>query len=78
MNQTSKMLQSENIDLSTAVALMKSLSAFLASQRQKFEEYCIAAKTMSNMESFETIHLKLVVHVDQSEWLMMARRHKLL
>jgi len=39
MNETSKLLQSKSIELSTAVALLKSLSAFLVIQRENFGEY---------------------------------------
>jgi hypothetical protein len=39
INETSKLLQSETIDLGTAVALLKSLLVFLTSQRHNFEQY---------------------------------------
>lgn len=39
VNETSKLLQSTSIELSTAVALLKSLSAFLVIQRENFGDY---------------------------------------
>ena len=39
INETSKFLQSETIDLGTAVALLKSLLEFLTLQRHNFEQY---------------------------------------
>jgi hypothetical protein len=39
VNETSKLLQSTSMELSTAVALLKSLSAFLVVQREHFGDY---------------------------------------
>ena len=42
INETSKLLQSEtseSTDFSTAVALLKSLSEYLAAQRNNFEQF---------------------------------------
>ena len=39
VNETSKLLQSTSMELSAAVALLKSLSAFLVVQRENFGNY---------------------------------------
>ena len=48
INETSKLLQSESIAFSTAVALLKSLSEYLAAQRNSFEQFRQTASTLSN------------------------------
>ena len=39
VNETSKLLQSTSMELSSAVALLKSLSAFVVVQREHFGDY---------------------------------------
>ncbi|XP_064423566.1 zinc finger MYM-type protein 1-like [Latimeria chalumnae] len=53
INKTSKLLQSETMDLSTAVALLKSLSEFVAAQRNNFEEYHKSAMSLTSTANFQ-------------------------
>ncbi|XP_064419092.1 zinc finger MYM-type protein 1-like [Latimeria chalumnae] len=53
INKTSKLLQSETMDLSTAVALLKSLSEFVAVQRNNFEEYHKSAMSLTSTANFQ-------------------------
>ena len=48
-NETSKLLQSTSMKLSAAVALLKSLSAFLVVQRENFDNYY--KKTLDAMKA---------------------------
>uniref|UniRef100_A0A674JMD8 TTF-type domain-containing protein n=1 Tax=Terrapene triunguis TaxID=2587831 RepID=A0A674JMD8_9SAUR len=53
VNKTSQLLQSETMDLGTAVTLLKSLSEFVAAQRSIFEEYHESAMSLSSTANFQ-------------------------
>ena len=54
INDVSLLLQSENMDLCTAVGLLKSLLQFIASQRNRFEFYRTSASKLCSEKQFET------------------------
>ena len=54
-NSTSKKLQSESIDLNTAVDLLQSLSVFVGSLRDRFDEYVTNGGELSGTSEF-TVH----------------------
>ena len=60
INQTSKTLQSETIDLCTAVALLKSLHQFLSEQRskEKFTHFCDRGQVLCDSIGFSEKRLR--------------------
>ena len=59
-NQTSKMLQSETIDLCTAVALFRSLNQFFAEQRsqERFAHFCARGQILCGSTGFSEKRLR--------------------
>jgi hypothetical protein len=52
-NKTSKLLQSETIDLSVAVSLLKSLADYVEQQRNNFNLFCDTAASLCDIADFK-------------------------